>query len=91
MKTMQDLKDNKEVIIDTIIEMVGESKVKQVMTIMVDAIGFNGYFEMNAVQFTKAVIRDNDNVINPISSQCSVRIAEINRENAKNSLPSSLR
>lgn len=58
MKNINDLKENKAVIIETITLELNAASVKKVMDKMVEVIGFNGYFGMDAKEFTKAIIAD---------------------------------
>lgn len=78
MKTINDLKENKSEIIERIISLCGESKVKEVMEIMVESIGCNVYFDMNAIEFTDAIIQDNNipfKQINAHELQCKHQAA----------------
>lgn len=86
MKTLNDLKENREVIIDTITEEVGAENVKEVMTILASYVGFNGYFEKTAEQFTKAVIKDSgidSTIINRNGSKAQAFLENYNIEMSK--------
>jgi hypothetical protein len=86
MKTINDLKENRSLIIKTITNEYGAEFVKPVMEMMVKSIGFNGYFEMNAKQFTHAVIKDNnlvDSVIIRRGIAASAILSEINHQAAR--------
>jgi gamma-glutamyl phosphate reductase len=54
--TLQDLKDNRAEIIETIITELDETMVKEVMQKMVDMLGFNGIRSKNAVDYVREVI-----------------------------------
>lgn len=58
MKTIQDLKENREIIIATISNEVGTENVKEVMNVLAEYVGFSGYFGMDAKEFTLAVMYD---------------------------------
>lgn len=86
MKNITDLKENREIIIETITNEYGAEFVKPVMNEMMSFIGFNGYFEMNAKQFTHAVVKDSgivDKMQMSAGLAASKRIAEINHDNAR--------
>ena len=86
MKTMQDLKDNRNEIIEVITDECGSENIKEVMTILAAYIGFNGYFGMTATQFTKAVIKDSgiaDKIIFRNGAKAHRRLEEINLEASK--------
>lgn len=59
MITVADLKENKEAIIEMVALKDSASRTKELMSLMVDSIGFRGYDGMNALQFAAAVIKDN--------------------------------
>jgi hypothetical protein len=83
MKNINDLKENRQVIIETITNDYGAEFVKPVMEQMMKAIGFNGYFEMSAVRFTHAVIKDFDLVDSVIIRRgiaASATLSEQNRQ-----------
>lgn len=82
MQTLQDLKDNRETIIEVITEEVGAENLKEVMQVLAKYVGFKGYFGMNAKQFTKAVIKDSgiqDKIIMREGAIASRRIEEMNQ------------
>lgn len=86
MKTTQDLKDNRNEIIEVIVDECGSENVKEVMTILASYVGFNGYFGMTATQFAKAVIKDSgiaDNIIMRNGAKAQHRLEEINIEATK--------
>jgi hypothetical protein len=83
MKTINDLKENRDVIIETITNDYGSEFVKPVMAEMMKFIGFNGYFEMNAKRFTHAVIKDSgvvDSIIMRRGIAASATLSEQNRQ-----------
>lgn len=85
MRTIEDLKANRNLIIKTINNEYGAEFVKPIMAAMLDAIGFNGYFEMDAVRFTHAVVKDfdlYDSVIIKRGIAASATLSEMNRNNA---------
>jgi hypothetical protein len=58
--TLETLKSNRDEIISIITEKVGNEKVKEVMALMVNMIGFRGYEGYSVAEFTLATIKDND-------------------------------
>lgn len=54
--TIQDLKNNRNEIIEVITEILGENMVKEAMGEMVKMLGYNGIKSTNAVDFAKEVI-----------------------------------
>lgn len=54
--TLQDLKDNREAIIEVIENKLGKEMVKEAMGKMVHFLGFNGIRSTNAVDYAKEVI-----------------------------------
>ncbi len=58
MTTLQDLKDNRNEIIEYLVEELGQENVKEGMTIISKMIGFRGYDSLNVMAFCKAVIKD---------------------------------
>jgi len=86
MKTIQDLKDNRNEIIEVIVDECGSENVKEVMTILASYVGFNGYFGMTATQFAKAAIKDSgiaDEIILRNGAKARVRLEEMNIESSK--------
>lgn len=86
MKTIQDLKENREVIIATISNEVGAENVKEVMSVLAEYVGFNGYFGMDAKEFTLAVMYDSgiaDKIAMRNGARAMRRLEEINIEASK--------
>ena len=86
MKTIQDLKENREIIIATISNEVGDENVKEVMSVLAEYIGFNGYFGMDAKEFTLAVMYDSgiaDKIAMRNGARAMRRLEETNIEASK--------
>ena len=86
MKTIQDLKENREIIIATISNEVGAENVKEVMSVLAEYIGFNGYFGMDAKEFTLAVMYDSgiaDKIAMRNGARAMRRLEETNIEASK--------
>ncbi len=85
MKTIQDLKDNRNEIIEVITDECGAENVKEVMAVLASYVGFNGYFGMTASTFTKVVIKDSgiaDTIIMRNGARAQARLEVINHEMA---------
>jgi hypothetical protein len=54
--TLQELKENREIIIETITDALDASMVSEVMAQMVKMLGFNGIESTNVVDYTIEVI-----------------------------------
>ena len=86
MKTIQDLKENREIIIATISNEVGDENVKEVVSVLAEYIGFNGYFGMDAKEFTLAVMYDSgiaDKIAMRNGARAMRRLEETNIEASK--------
>lgn len=86
MKTIEDLKANRNEIIDVIVTECGSENVKEVMTVLASYVGFNGYFGMTAAEFTKSVIKDSgiaDKIIFRNGAKARVTLEEMQIETSK--------
>ena len=91
--TLQDLKNNREIIIENITENYGSENVKAVMNELVKWLGYNKITSSDVISYIQEVVELSEifDEVEVIDFNAGARMAEINRKNAMNNLPSSMR
>lgn len=88
---LQELRNNRETIIKTITEYYGSENVKVVMNEMVKWLGYNKISSTDVISYISEVVELSGIFDEVIDFNDGARMAEINRKNMLNNLPSSMR